>query len=211
MAIVRDDHHRAFAFVQDSFQPANGIDIQVVGRLVQQQNIRITKQRLRQQHAQLPTRCHLAHRARVLFDRNANAHEQFAGACFTGVPVEFGELDFEFSDSHAVFFAHGVLRVQPIARFFHSPQFLVPHDHRVQNALFFKRELILAQNPEPFFGIERYIAVGGFKFAAEDFHQGGFAAPVGANQAISMTIAELNRDIFEQGLGTELNGDIGDG
>ena len=146
-----------------------------------------------------------------MFDRNANAHQQFAGTCFTGVAVEFGELDFEFGDAHAVFLAHGVLRVEAVARFFHAPQFLVPHDHRVQYALFFKSELILAQDTEPLFGIERYIAVGGLKFAAENFHQGRFATAIGADQAIAMAVAKLNRDIFEQGFGTELNGDIGGG
>ena len=39
MPVVRDDYHRALALVENGLQPANSIDIQVVGRLIQQQNI----------------------------------------------------------------------------------------------------------------------------------------------------------------------------
>ena len=47
-----DDHGRSRS-VEDIFQPADGVDIKVVGRLIQQQNLRIGKQRLRQQYPQL--------------------------------------------------------------------------------------------------------------------------------------------------------------
>ena len=48
-------HHdyRVFKIQQEVFQPANGRQIQVVGRLVQQQNVRIAKEGLRQQHLDL--------------------------------------------------------------------------------------------------------------------------------------------------------------
>ena len=44
--IVRNDDHGAVTRGQNRFQPADGVDIQVVGRLVQQQHFRIGKQRL---------------------------------------------------------------------------------------------------------------------------------------------------------------------
>ena len=53
MTVMRDDHHGAVARVENVFQPADGVDVEVVGRLVQQQDVRVGEQCLRQQHAQL--------------------------------------------------------------------------------------------------------------------------------------------------------------
>jgi hypothetical protein len=44
--------------------------------------------------------------------------------------------------------------------------------------------------------------------AGEDFHERGLAAAVGADQAIAVAVAELDRDVFEQRLGAELHGDV---
>jgi len=46
MAIMRDNNHRAITLIQDAFQPADSIDIKVVGRFVEQHDIRVRKQNL---------------------------------------------------------------------------------------------------------------------------------------------------------------------
>ena len=50
-AIVRDEQQRAAVAQQEIFQPADGVDVEVVGRLVQQQEVRAADQGLGQQHA----------------------------------------------------------------------------------------------------------------------------------------------------------------
>jgi hypothetical protein len=42
-------------------------------------------------------------------------------------------------------------------------------------------------------------------------HQGGFATAVGADQAVALTVAELDGDVLEQRLAAELHGDVGRG
>ncbi len=54
-AIVRHEHHRALVFGEEGLEPGNGLDIEVVGGLVQQQQFRLAHQRARQQHAALPS------------------------------------------------------------------------------------------------------------------------------------------------------------
>ena len=54
--IVRDDDHQAVALGQNVFQPADGVDIQVVGWFVEQQYFRIRKQCLGKKNTQLPAR-----------------------------------------------------------------------------------------------------------------------------------------------------------
>ena len=62
MAVMRNDDHGAVARVECIFQPADGVDIEVIGRLVQQQNVGIGKQRLRQQYTQFESGRNSAHR-----------------------------------------------------------------------------------------------------------------------------------------------------
>jgi len=47
------------------------------------------------------------------------------------------------------------------------------------------------------------------QIAAENFHEGGFAAAIGADQAVTVAITELHRDVLEQGLVPELHGNSG--
>ncbi len=54
VTVVRDDDHQAGTLGQDVFQPADGVDVQVVGRFVEQQHFRVGEQRLGQQYAQFP-------------------------------------------------------------------------------------------------------------------------------------------------------------
>ena len=39
VAVVRDDDHRAVAVVEHVLEPADGVDVEVVGRLVEQQDV----------------------------------------------------------------------------------------------------------------------------------------------------------------------------
>jgi glutamate--cysteine ligase len=53
------------------------------------------------------------------------------------------------------------------------------------------------------------VAGGWFERAGEDLHEGRLAGAVGADQAVAVAFAELDGDVFEQGLGPELHGDVG--
>ena len=204
-----NDHHGAVARIEHVFQPANGIDIQVVGRFVEQQDIRIREQRLCQQHTQLPARRDIAHRAIMLLYRNADADQQFAGARLGGVAVHFREGNFQFGHFHAVFVAHFRQVVDAVAFGFHLPQFLVAHDHGVEHGKFLEGELVLAQLADARVRFQRHDAGGGLEITAEDFHEGGLATAIGADQAVTGTGRELDGDIFEQRARAELHGDIG--
>ena len=205
---MRDDDHRAVARVEDVFQPADGVDVEVVGRLVQQQDVRIGEQRLRQQHAQLEAGRDRAHRALVQFDRDAHAEQQFAGARFGGVAVVFGELGFQVGGAHVVFFAGIRIGVDRIALRHRRPHLGVAHHHHIQHAHVFVGELVLAQLAEALVLVQHHLAGSLLQIAAEDFHEGGLAAAVGADQAVTVAVAEFDGDVFKQRLGAELHGDI---
>ena len=135
-------------------QPADGVDVQVVRRFIKQQNVRVREQRLRQQHAQLPAGSDFAHRAVMLFNRDADAEQQFAGARFSGVAVHLAVQHFQVSHFVAIFFAHLRQGVDTIALLLHFPQLAVAHNDRIQHAELFKRKLILTQLTDTLVRIE---------------------------------------------------------
>lgn len=82
------------------------------------------------------------------------------------------------------------------------------HDHGVQHAVLLEGELILTQFTQALVRIEEHVAAARHQIAAEDFHKGGLAAAVGADQAVTVAAAEFNRDVFKQRLTAELHGDV---
>ena len=121
VTVVRNDDHGAVTLVQHLLQPANGIDVQVVRRFVEQQDVRIGKQRLRQQYTQFPAWGHFAHRTVMLFNRDSDAEQQFACARFGGVTVHLAILRFEIGDFIAVLFAHFGQTVDTVTLLLHFP------------------------------------------------------------------------------------------
>ena len=84
-AVVADGDHAATEVLQQLFQPEDGIHVQVVGRLVQQQHVGARDQRLRQRYA-------LARAARQVADDGSTVQTQalqgFFHALFPGPAVQ---------------------------------------------------------------------------------------------------------------------------
>ena len=58
---MRYNDNRILKIRQEVFQPVNGINIQVVRRLIEQQDVRIAKQRLCEEYAHLFTASEIRH------------------------------------------------------------------------------------------------------------------------------------------------------
>jgi len=149
----------------------------------------------RQQHAQLPARRHRAHRPRVLLDRHAQPQQQLARAGLGGVAAVLRVLRFQFRGVQELLLARLRIRVDGVALAHRRPHLGVALQHHVQHALVFERELVLPQPPHPLVGIDRHRARGGLQLAAQDLHEGGLAAAVGADQPVAVAAAELDGDL----------------
>ncbi len=203
-----NNDHGAVASHQDVFQPANGIDVQMVGGLVQKQDIRIREQRLGQQNTQFPARRNSAHGAVVLFQGNIQAQQQFASAGIGGIAVHLGELHFQVRHGHAVFLAHFSERVDTITLGFYTPELFVAHNDRINHRAVLVGKLVLAQLTQPLILVHHDLAGRRFQVAAKDFHERGLAAAIGADQTVAVAIAEFDGHIFEKGFGPELHGNV---
>ncbi len=108
--VVADDDHRRVVVVERALEPADRVDVEVVGRLVEQQHVGPREQRLREQHAQLQARRDLAHRQVVLRLVDARVDQDRAGARLGRVAVVLRDLAFELGRPHVVLV--GGLRVR---------------------------------------------------------------------------------------------------
>jgi hypothetical protein len=211
VAVVRDDDHRAVAPVEHRFQPADGVDVEVVGRLVQQHDVRIGEQHLRQQHAQFPAGGDFAHRAVVLFAGDIQAQQQLAGAGFGVVTAHFAELAFQIGGMQIVRLGRLRVHVDRVLFLHHAPHVGMAHHHYVEHAQVFKAELVLAQEGHALMWVDGDIAGAGFQHAGHDLHQRRFATAVGADQTVAVAVTELDADVFKKRLGAELDSEIVDG
>ena len=65
-AVVRDQQHAATEVAQQAFEPGDGVQVEVVGRLVEQQHVGRGDERARQRDALFQAAGELAHRARAV-------------------------------------------------------------------------------------------------------------------------------------------------
>src|SRR6266404_1727009 len=102
MAVVRDDNQDAFVFAKIILEPVDGIEVEVVGGLVEEQGAGIAEEGLRQQDANFLAALQLAHFALLQRAFYAEAVEQNTGVRFGGVAAFFADDAFEFAEAHAV-------------------------------------------------------------------------------------------------------------
>ena len=142
---MRDRNDSSVVAQQEILQPVNRLEIQVVRRLVQQQGLRIPKQRLRQQHPNLLPALQLAHLALVQLIGNVQPLQQHRRIRLRLVPILVADNAFKFAQPRPVCIRHLRLLVDDLALFHRRPQRLVAHDHRVHDTVGVKFILILLQ------------------------------------------------------------------
>ena len=133
---------------KEVLEPVDRVEVQVVGRLVQQQRAGASIQRLREQHAHLLSALQLAHRPLVERVGDVEPLQQHGGVAFSRVAVLVADDAFELAEAHAVLVGHVGLRIQRVALGQRVPQPLVAHDDGVDHAEGVEGELILAEDAE---------------------------------------------------------------
>ena len=209
MPVVADDDHRRVRLVQHLLEPADRVDVEVVGRLIEQQHIRVREQGLREQHAQLEAGRDLAHGAVVEFFGDAGLDEDGRRARLGVVAAVLGETHLELRGAHVIVVGGGRVGVDRVTRRHRRPHLGMTLHDDIDDPLVFVAELVLAELPEPEARLQHHIARALLEIAAQDLHQGRLAAAVGADQTITVAVGELDRHPLEQGFGAELDGEIG--
>ena len=208
VAVVRDGDDRAVVAGEEVFEPVDGVEIEVVGGLVEEQGLGVAEERLREEDADLLAALELGHLALVELVGDVEALEKDGGVGFGLVAVFVADDAFELAEADAVFVGHLGLGVDDLALFERGPEGLVAHDDGVDDAVGVEVVLVLPEDAE-LFGADDG-ALLGVELAGEDLHEGGFAGAVGAGEAVAAAGGEGDGDIFEEELRAVAHGDIGD-
>ncbi len=194
--------------MQEILQPVDGVEIEVVGGLVEEQGFRFSEKGLGEKDADFLAALQLGHFAFVQRFRNVEAIEEHSGVGFSGVTIFVADHAFKFAKPHAVGVSQLGLLVDAVALFQGSPERLVAHDDGVDDAISIERELILTENAE--FARADDGAFLRVEFAGEDFHEGGFAGAVGPGESVAAAGDKADADFFKQDLGAVTHGDVAD-
>ena len=141
--------HRVFKVPQEALQPGDGLGVQMVGGLVQQQDIRIAEQRLGQQHLHLVIGFQLAHHHAVLGLGDAQMAQERGRVGFGFPTVQLGKLALQFRGFEPVLVAEVGLHIQRVLFLHDFVQPLVAHDYGIHYRIFIIGKVILLQATHP--------------------------------------------------------------
>ena len=206
--IVGDHHHQTSERLQELFQPADGQDVQMVGGLVQQQRVRLCRQGLCQQHAQLEAAGEHRERLAVYVILDVEAGEDLRGAGLHGIAVVLQDQVLEFGVAVSVEVL--VRALQQLLLGLHGlPQLGVAHHHHIQDGGALVLEVILLQDPQA--GLARHGdgAGAGLLLTGQDPEERGLARSIGTHHTVALAGGEVDGGPAKQGLGAIVLPEVG--
>ena len=208
VAVMAHHQYSMLKFAQILFQPLYGIQVQVVGRLIKQQIIRVTKQCLGQHHAHFLLTGQLPHQQIVLLLTYSQATQQGGSITFSCISTHLCKFVLQFGHLDAVLIAEVRLAVQSLALLHHLPHGGVPHKHCVEHGFLVILEVILTEYAQTFTWSQFHSSLAGLQFSADGFEQCGFSCPVCTNHAIDVAVGKLHVHVLVEDALAELNGNV---
>ena len=138
----------AVVVLEEVLEPVDGVEIEVVGGLVEEQRFGLAEEGLGEEDADFLAALELGHFALVDVFADVEAVEEDGGVGFGGVAVFVADDAFELAEAHAVGVGELGLLVDAVALFKGGPEGLVAHDDGVDDAVGVEGELVLAEDAE---------------------------------------------------------------
>ena len=157
-----------FKVNQELLQPGDCIQIQVVGRLVQQKDVRVAKQCLCKQNLYLHASVQVLHHAVMIFGINAQTVQQHGGVGFRFPAVHLRELGFQLAGTDAVLVGEVFLCVDGILFLHNVVETLISQNNGVHYHPVVIFEMVLLQYGETLTGCDYNITLGSFQFAGQN-------------------------------------------
>jgi len=195
VAIVADDDESAVIAFEELFEPGDRLEVEVVGRLVEEKRLRMAEKGLAEEDPELPVGGDLVHLLPVELFGDSHPDEKHFCLGFRGVAIFVGNHFFELAQANADGVGH-LFVVEPFALFEGAPEPFIAHDHGVDHLHVSKIFDPLFQKPH-FFGKIHGAGCLGLG-SHNDLHQGRFARAVGSGEAIATIFVEGEGDVFEK-------------
>ena len=196
--IVGDDHEDALVAGEEALEPADRVEVEVVGGLVEEQRLGLAEERLGEEHAELQAAGELAHRPVVLRHRDAEPGEQLGRVRLGGIAVLLGDDVLELAEALSLGvgdLGEGEDRLLLLHR---GPERPVAHQDDVEHPSLLEAELVLLEDGGPLRAGDR--AVVGLEHTLEDLHEGRLAGAVRPGEAVALAGGEGDGDVVEEAL-----------
>ena len=138
-------HHKdqALAIHQEILKPLDGLNVQMVGGLVQQDDVRLAEQRLGQQHLHLFLGGQAGHFAVQNIVGEAKALNEPGHVGFGLPAAHFGKFGLQLAGLHAVLVGEVLFFIEGVLLLHHVIEALVAHHHRIQHGVGVILEVVL--------------------------------------------------------------------
>ena len=205
---MRHDKHRVLAIRQIILQPSHSLQVQVVGRLVEEQVVGISEKSLCQKHAHLLLTAQILHQHVMLVLLHAQTAKQRARIAL-GVPsAELREFFLKFGGTDAVGIREVRLGIKSVFLLHYVPKHRMPLKHRVHNRKLVESEVVLAQHRHTLARPLLHRAVRGRQLTRQYAHQRTLSRAVSADYAVAVARRELQVHILKQHTLAELHTQI---
>ena len=209
VTVMAHHDHDVFEAFEVVFEPADSFQIKVVRRFVQEQNVRVAKQSLGEEHADFLATIEFGHQVVVEFFGNAKSLEEHCCVGVGFVTADFAKASLDFHGLHALFFGHFRERVKFVTLLAKFVEFRETHHHGFENGIVFVGKVVLLQNGDTFARVLRDFTRVRFEFARKNFEECGFAGTVCADDTVAVASLKGKVHFFEEDAATILETDIG--
>ena len=200
IAIVRHRHQAALKPLQPVLQPFYRLQVQVIGRLVQKQQIRLLEQQPPQQRPGPLTAAQLGQRMVEMPLVEPQPGQHRADPPLVRVPVLVLELGLQGAVLAQQFLALAVSLQAPgqlLQICLHAPQTGEDLQHRLPQRHLAQGRGVLGQKPDAQVPLAAYLAVGGLFQPDDQTQQRGLAFAVGPHQTDAVHVLDAERNVFE--------------
>ena len=192
-------------------QPFHRLQVEVVGRLVEEQVVGLAEESLGEHDAHLLLAGKRAHELIVEVFLDAQAGKEGGGIVLCLVASHVGKFVLQFCNKYAILVSKVLLGIQGIALLHDVPHDGMPLQHGVEYSLVVEFEVVLAQHAQAFAGAHFKCAFRGLQFAADHFQQSGFSGTVGTDDTIDVAIRKFHVHVLIQHAFAKLYGNVGKG
>ncbi len=204
LTVVRYEQQRSRIASQPLLEPEYGIEVEVVGRLIEQQHVRAAHEGAREVRAHFQSAGELPHRPLDLLRRKSESRRELRGAALSGVPREPLVLGMQGTDTHPV---RAALRLCQLH--FHRPQLQVA----VENVLDERRVRVgqlLRDGSQCQIRRSRVLTRIRNQLALDERQQGGLARAVAPDDADLLAAKDAGVRLLDEHLGTPAQADVGE-
>ena len=208
---MRDDDDRVREVREEVLEPVDRGNVEVVCRLVEQEDVGRAEECLCEQDAHLFRWGEFVHLEMMLVVRDAETVQQLCRLRLCVPAVELGELCLELRGAHPVLVGEIGLLVKRILFVHDLHETCVSHDDRTQYLDLIVGIVILLQDGETLPGRDLHDAARRLDVAREQLEEGRFPRAVRADDAVAIPGSKLQIDVLVEDTLAELQAEIVDG